>query len=127
MVKRSAHLAGVFFLFGCADFDEPEAVDPAPVLGCYVASGAGALSIEQEGVRIGDSSEILPYSYEHRRVGMILRIPMVASVVDGRLQLKSGNERFYRVLSTDDGPVIRVAFGPEGTVRDYQRRSLSAC
>lgn len=127
MVKRSAYLAGALLLSGCADFDEPEAVDPTPVLGCYVAPESPTISIEQAGVQIGQSPGILSYRYEQAKVGMVLRIPMVASVDEGRFQLKSGDEHFYRVISTDAGPFIRVAFYPDGTVKDYQRRSLNAC
>ena len=127
MGRETAYLAGALLLSGCADFDEPEGVDPTPVLGCYVAPELPAISIEQSGVQIGQNPEVLPYRYEQRKVGMVLRIPMVASVDEGRFQLKSGGEHFYRVLSTDAGPVIRVAFYPDGMIKDYQRRSIKTC
>ena len=127
MGKEAAYLVGALLLSGCADFDEPEGVDPTPVLGCYIAPESPAIRIEQAGVQIGQSPEILPYRYEQRKVGMVLRIPMIASVDEGRFQITRGDEHFYPVLSTDAGPLIRVAFFPDGTVKDYQRRPLNAC
>lgn len=127
MRKRSAYLAGVFLLYGCADFDEPKAVDPAPVVGCYVAPDAPALSVEQAGVRIGQSTEILPYQYQQRKVGMILIMPMVATVREGEFQIGGGEEHFYRVIWNDGRPIIRIAFGPNGIIREYKRRSQNPC
>ena len=114
-------------LSGCTDLAAPRAVDPAPVFGCYVASAAPALSLSQAGVQIAESPEVLPFRYEQAKVGMVLAVPMVASIDQSGFQLKRGKEHFYRVLWTEAGPIIRIAFGPEGTIRDYQRRSTSAC
>jgi hypothetical protein len=127
MVRVSAYLAIGLLLSGCTDFDEPSAVDPTPILGCYLAPEAPTLSIQQEGVRIEEGPEVLPFRYQQEKVGMVLAIPMVASVGGGGFELKGGEEHSYRVLWTDAGPVIRVAFGPGGTVRDYQRHSGSPC
>jgi hypothetical protein len=127
MVKPTACLAIALLLSGCTDFDEPSAVDPTTILGCYLAPDAPALSIQQTGIRIGQGPEVLPFRYEQMKVGMVLAIPMIASSGEAGLELKGGEEHFYRVLMTDAGPVIRVAFGPDGTLRDYERRSKSPC
>jgi hypothetical protein len=127
MVKRSAHLAIAFLLSGCTDFAEPSLVDPTNVLGCYLAPQAPELSVRQAGIQIGHDPEVLPFRYEQRKVGMVLAIPMVASAGEGGLELKRGEEHLYRVLSTAAGPVITVAFGPDGTIREYKRRSSEPC
>ena len=127
MVKSIPNLVCALLLSGCADFDQAEAVDPAALLGCYVAPTSPSISIGQAGVQIGRSPEVLPYRYEQHKVGMVLRTPMVASVEEGRFQLASGDEHFYRVLWTDSEPLIRVVFYPDGTVKNYQRRSLETC
>ena len=64
MIKLPAGLAIGLFMSGCTDFDEPSAVDPAPVLGCYLAPDAPALSVQPAGVRIEQGPEVLPFRYE---------------------------------------------------------------
>ena len=123
MLRLIAILPVGLIVSGCFDFNEPAAVDSTPVLGCYVAPEAPSLSIQPHGIRIGRSSEILPLRYEQHKVGMVLAIPMVASVDGGRLEIRSGDTHFYRVLGTNNGPVIRVAASPDGTLWQYERRS----
>ena len=48
---------------------------------------------------------------------MVLRMPMEASVDEGRFQLKKGDEHFYRVLWADDKPFIKVAYYPKGALK----------
>lgn len=126
-MKLAAGLPMVLFLFGCTDFDEPARVDPAPVAGCYVAPEAPSLSVQETGVRIGQRPEMLPFRYQQEKVGMVLAIPMVALIGENGFELRPGDEHFYRVLRTNEGPVIKVAFGPDGTLRHYKRRSENQC
>lgn len=112
---------------GCTDFDEPATVDPSPVVGCYVAPEAPSLSVQSNGVRIDESPAVLPFHYEQRKVGMVLEIPMVASDDRGEFEIRAGDKHFYRVLMTNDGPMIRVAAYPDGTLRQYKRRSQNPC
>ena len=127
MVKLSAIFPIVLIVSGCTDFDEPAAVDPTPVVGCYIAPDAPSLRIQLNGVRIEQSPQILPFQYEQAKVGMVLAIPMVASVGQSGFELGSGDEHFYRVLWINGGPVIRVAFAPDGIIRDYERSAKEAC
>lgn len=127
MMKLVAGLPMALFLCGCTDFEEPATVDPAPVAGCYVAPEAPSLSFQETGVQIGQRPEILPFRYQQQKVGMVLAIPMVATIGENGFELRSGDEHFYRVLWTNEGPVIEVAFGPDGTLRQYQRRSENPC
>lgn len=127
MVQRSHPLLAALFLSSCSSVDEPRAVDPAPVLGCYVAVDAPALRVRHTGIRIGQNPEVLPFRYEKRKVGMVLAIPMVASVSGGGLEFRPAAEHFYRVLWREGKPVINVAFGPDGIIRDYKRHPESDC
>lgn len=92
VIRQTASLAVALLFSGCMDFDEPSAVDPTPVLGCYLAPEAPALSIQRAGVQIAAVSEVLQFRYEQSKVGMVLAIPMVASVGEGGLQLERGEE-----------------------------------
>ena len=58
---------------------------------------------------------------------MVLSIPMVASVDEGGFHLERGEEHFYRVIWDDGRPIIRVAFAPDGTIRNYERRTENPC
>src|SRR6476660_3642770 len=106
MFKRSFFLAFAMLLSGCADFDEPSATDPSPIYGCYRAPEAPALSFQRIGVQIAGSTEALPYRYEQNRVGMMLAVPMTASVSNGEFALQKGEEHFYRVIWASGRPVI---------------------
>lgn len=46
---------------------------------------------------------------------------------DAPTTLERGEEHFYRVLWTNGRPVIRVAFGAEGIIQDYERSSANSC
>ena len=127
MLRLVAILPTGLIVSGCTDFNESEALDPSPVLGCYVAADAPSLSVQSNGVRVGQSSEILPLQYEQRKVGMVLSIQMIASVDRGKLEIRSGDTHLYRVLGTEKGPVIRVAANPDGTLWHYERRSQDPC
>src|SRR5690606_17757899 len=107
-------LVTALLLNGCADFDEPSAVDPTPVLGCYIAPEAPALSVQEEGLRIAEGTDALPFRYVQEKAGMILVIPMVALVNDDGFQIEHGEEHYYRVFWRDGRPFIRVAFAPDG-------------
>jgi hypothetical protein len=127
MIKLSAYLVAALLLSGCDGFKEPSTVDPTPVLGCYIAPDAPALSIQKAGVQIAHGSEVLPFRYQQAKVGMVLATPLVASVDKGAFRLQKGDEHFYRVLWTDTKPTIIVVFGPEGITRNYERGSKTAC
>lgn len=127
MLKLLTILPMGLIVAGCTDFDEPAAVDTSPVVGCYVAPEATSLSVQSNGVRIGQSPAVLPFRFEQRKVGMVLAIPMVASDDRGGFEIRSGDEHLYRVLMTEDGPVIQVAADPDGTLRQYERRSQNPC
>ena len=127
MRKLIAILPFGLLVWGCTDFTEPDVLDPSPVWGCYVAAQGPSLSVQSNGVRVGQSSEILPLRYEQHKVGMVLAIPMIASVDRGTLEIRSGDTHLYRVLGTDEGPVIRVAANPDGTLWRYERRSQDPC
>lgn len=127
MLKLLIVLPIGLIVVGCTDFDEPAAVDPSPVVGCYVAPEAPSLSVQSNGVRIGQRPAVLPLRYEQHKVGMVLEIPMVASDDRGEFEIRSGDKHFYKVLMTEDGPVILVAAYPDGTLRHYERRSQNPC
>lgn len=123
----------LLFIFGlslvssCVDFDEPEAKDPSPILGCYGATQAPSFSLERAGIKIEGMTGHLPFSYQFRKVGMTLKVPLDAQLIDGQFKFKAGDDYIYRVFHTSDGPVIRIAFGPNGVIRDYAQLSRSPC
>lgn len=127
MIKLVTSLPLLMMVAGCTNFSEPEAVDPSPVVGCYFAPDAPSLSVQSNGVRIGESPAVLPLRYTQHKVGLILEIPMVASVENGEFDIMSGDTHLYRVLMTDSGPIILVAAYPDGTLRHYKRHSQNPC
>lgn len=58
---------------------------------------------------------------------MVLSIPMAAVVESGELTMKRGERHFYRVLWSEDLPLIRFAFSPDAIVKDYERTSSDDC
>ena len=127
MIKLLTTLPILMMVAGCTNLNEPEAVDPSSVVGCYVAPDGPSLSVQSNGVRIGESRTVLPFRYAKRKVGPVLEIPMVASVENGEVVITSGDTHLYRVLMTDGGPIIMVAAYPDSTLRHYKRRSQNPC
>ena len=89
MIKLVTALPLLMMVAGCTDFNEPEAVDPSAVMGCYVAPDAPSLSVQSNGVRIGESPAVFPLRYTQHKVGMGFEIPMVASVEKGEFDIRS--------------------------------------
>lgn len=115
-------------LAGCAQYDEPDAQDPLPILGCYEASGAPSLSVGPKGVQIEGSSVKIPFRYEFRSSSAVLNAQIEATQLNGRFHLSPARNRyFYPISHTEEGPVITIAFAPDSTILNYYRRSVSAC
>ncbi|WP_452655578.1 hypothetical protein [Sphingomonas bisphenolicum] len=129
MISRIAYCLIFAMLAGSCSpsFPEPSAQDPSPILGCYVAPDAPWFVIDASTVKFAGDGKGVSYRYELPKVGTVLRVPMDAAIVDGRLIFTPSEDRFYRVLHTSAGPVVRVAFGKEGLLRDYQHKSLDEC
>ena len=114
-------------LTGCSDFDEPASQDPKPIFGCYNAPDAPSIALTSKGVKIEGVRETTPLHYEYRTVGAILRIPFSAKFRDGRYKFERSDDHYFRVLHTADGPLILVAFGPDGYLKKYRRSSANEC
>ena len=123
----SRPLVAALFLAGCMEFDEPEPVDPAPILGCYTAPNAPFINVAANGVSIEHLAESIPFSYQQRKVGMIIVMPVLAQTADGQFDFRRSEDHFYRVIHTSRGPLIRIAFGPQGFLKDYKRQSSADC
>ena len=78
-------------------------------------------------MRIAGTEATIPYRYEMHKIGAILKMPVVAEVIDGKSSFQRSEDHFYRVLFVEGQPVIRVAFGKEGYLSDYVRYSSSNC
>jgi hypothetical protein len=65
-------------LSGCGSFDEPTAKDAAPIFGCYRSDEAPPLAISADGIRPYGFDKPVPFHYERRTVGMIVRAPFMA-------------------------------------------------
>lgn len=122
-------LLALMVVGGCdgPEFPEPEAQDPSPILGCYTAPDAPSFVIDASTMKFRGDAKNVSYRYELPKIGTVLRVPMDAAIVHDRLTFTPSEDRFYRVLHTSAGPIIRVAFGREGLLRDYQRKPLDRC
>lgn len=128
VIKRySPFLLVVAFVNGCGDFKEPEARDATSIIGCYTAPDAPTFVVQAKVVKFAKDGTMVSFRYEFRTVGTVLRMPMVAETVDGQFDFTPADDHFYRVLHTDAGPIVRVAFGPDGTIVDYKRKSPGEC
>jgi hypothetical protein len=114
-------------LLGCSEFREPEAQDPSPVFGCYMSSSAPAFALGPQGLMLNSTQKTVPFRYEFRKVGMIVRAPISANVEGGRYVFRNSDDRFYRVIFSAGQPIIRVAFGKEGYIVDYVRYPSTNC
>lgn len=122
-------LFALMVVAGCGDpeFSEPAAQDPAPILGCYTAPDAPSFVIDASTMKFSRDAKEVSYRYELPKVGTVLRVPMDAAIVHDRLTFTPSEDRFYRVLHTSAGPIIRIAFGREGLLRDYRREAIDQC
>lgn len=109
------------------DFDEPPAKDPSEIYGCYTAPDAPSFSLSSAGMRPEGSQVAVPFRYEFRKVGYVVNVRLVADEAEGRLAFSPGENHFYRVMPSDAGTIIVVAFGPAGTIKSYRRELGSNC
>ena len=114
-------------LLGCSDFKEPEAQDPSPLFGCYMSDSAPAFELGAQGLKINSIKKTVPFQYEFRKVGMIVRAPISAEVEAGHYVFRKSGDNFYRVIFSAGHPIIRVAFGRQGYLSDYVRYPSSNC
>jgi len=127
-MKHSAFiLALLLTLVGCSQFSDPSPADAAPILGCFRAAGAPSLLIDGHGMKIGGRGEIVPYQYGSHKIGMMLRVPLSAEIKDQRFTLQHSDDHLFRVLFDNGKPIIRVAFGPNGTLVDYHLEADLRC
>lgn len=112
---------------GPTEWQETPSQDPVPIFGCYTAPDAPSFKIDSAGVSIIGAKQRFRYRYELPKIGTVLRIPMDATIVDGRFVFEASKDRFYRVLHRDAGPVVRVVFGPSGVVKDYGLQPAANC
>ena len=114
-------------LLGCSEFREPEAQDPTPIFGCYMSASVPAFALGPQGLKIKSTQETVPFRYELRKVGMIVRAPISAELEGSRYVFRQSDDRFYRVMFSAGQPIIRVAFGKQGYLSDYARYPSSKC
>ncbi|HEX7873627.1 MAG TPA: hypothetical protein VF475_11990 [Sphingobium sp.] len=120
-------LAIIAAVAACSDFPEPEALDAAPLYGCYAAAGSPSLAVEATGVKIAGAGAAIPYRYEMHKIGAVLKMPVAAEMVGRKRSFQRSDDHFYRVLFVDGQPAIRVAFGKEGNLSDYVRYTSNDC
>jgi hypothetical protein len=101
-------------LSGCGSFDEPTAKDAAPIFGCYRSDEAPPLAISADGIRPYGFDKPVPFHYERRTVGMIVRAPFMADTGKDGLTFAPSEEHLYRLQFSDGNPILTIAFGPEG-------------
>ena len=109
------------------DFDEPPAKDASAIYGCYTAPDAPRFSLGAAGMRVEGSQAAVPFRYELRKVGYAVNVPLLANVTERRFALSAGENHFYRMVPSDAGPTIVVAFGPTETTKIYTRKQSSNC
>jgi hypothetical protein len=127
MTKARVILAiPLFFIGGCFDFKEPKAQDATQIYGCYGAPGAPSLAITSHGMVLADAGLDVPFHYEFRKVGAVLRVPLIAQRMNGKYAFQRSDDHFYRIIQSASGPTIRVAFS-DGVVFDYRRQSTNEC
>lgn len=89
----------------CADFQEPQALDPRPYLGCYGGYG-NELVIDINSLRVNEKR--FDYIIEEHKVGLVLAISAIFSSDDNILQAHSSDRHFYRILDRSDGVAVRI-------------------
>jgi hypothetical protein len=120
-------LGAAVFVAGCDKFQEPDAMDPAPIVGCYTAQNAPSLNIGLSALKIEGAGRPVPFRYEFRKVGAVIRAPIDSTEAGGKLNFKPSDEHMFRVFHTHAGPVIRATFGRQGIVVDYVRQPSGRC
>lgn len=128
MLNRAFACLVIAWLSGCgpAKSEEPAAQDATPIFGCYASPDAPSIKIDAAAISIIGTDKTFPYRYELPKIGTVLRIPMDAVIVGEQFLFKSSDDRFYRVLHSDAGPIVRIAFAPRGVVKDY-RQATGGC
>lgn len=120
-------LSFLFLAAGCSEFKEPEAQDPSPVFGCYTSPDAPAFILGPDGFTITSTKEKIPFRYEFRKVGMIVRVPISAEFENRIYVFRHSSDHFYRAIFTDAGPMILMHFGAEAVRAEYRHQPTAAC
>ncbi len=109
----------------CADHRGRE--DASAIYGCYTAPDAPTLTLSAAGMRIDGLSEPVPFRYETTKVGYVVHVRLNADYAGGRFSFSRGDDHYYRVVASDAGPTILVAFGREGFLATYRRSATANC
>lgn len=121
-------LIAALLLSSCsADFPQPETLDAAPIYGCYSAPDAPSFTVGPDGVRTPEIDGVTSFHYEMHRIGAMLRVPLNATFTNGKFGFKRSEDRVYRVVFRSGRPVVLVAFGNEGILKEYDHHPTGAC
>lgn len=112
--------SGAMIAGGCSEFKQPEPRNPSQIVGCYGASGAPTIEVGMTHLRVVNASISIPYTYEERKIGMVIRTSLEAETSNGQLTLEPGDDHLFRVSFQDGQPLITFAFGPAGEVVNYR-------
>jgi len=92
-----------------------------------MAPDAPSFTIGSAGVRIVDSGQVIPFRYEKAKIGAVLRMPVAADSVGGKNIFQRSDDHFYRIIYSAGHPIIRIAFGKEGDLKNYVRHPSTDC
>ena len=127
MTLRFASACFGLVLASCADFDDPEPLDPTPILGCYTDDSGEKIDIQIDGLSGLGLDAATPYEYQYRRSSMVIAAPIVAKERDGSFTFEPSDTHFYNILWSEGRPWLKLASDPDGVVRKYRRISKQPC
>jgi hypothetical protein len=100
---------------------------PSEIYGCYTAPDAPSFTLGSAGMRVKGASGPVPFRYEFKKIGYVVAVPLNADHSGGRFSFSRGNDHYYRMVPSDAGPTILVAFGDEGSLVTYMRSAPASC
>jgi hypothetical protein len=101
--------------------------DASAIYGCYTAPDAPSFTLSSAGMRAEGLSDPVPFRYELKKVGYVVAVPLSADYSGGRFSFSRGDEHYYRMVASDAGPTMLVAFGHEAFLVTYRRLASANC
>lgn len=129
LMKRLAHsgLAVAAIVGGCSDFQPPRPQDPSLVVGCHAAPGAPTFELEASQMRVVGTQIAVPFAYERKRIGMVIRTPLEPVNNQGQMELISGNDHLFPVNFIEGQSTISLVFEDNGSLVTYYRVASALC
>jgi hypothetical protein len=124
---RAAALVPLVILATSCREDRRGVEQASAIYGCYTAPDAPSFTLSSAGMRVEGLSQAVPFRYDYEAVGYVVEVPLTANHSGGRFSFSRGDDHYYRMVASDTGPTMLVAFAPEGIEVTYKRSVATDC